>query len=601
MADFTTAQLTRLRDSVKTSYRLLAPYRRHRVDALRQYVGMHWSDDGAADKVPVNFLELAIGIYSHHLASRVPRVLVTTPNMLLKPLAMNLQLALNRLISAEEIDLATTLRLAVVDAMFSMGIVKLGMMPGAEVEIGPEEVVDAGLPFAEVISLDDWVHDVTAKRWDTIQYCGNRYYLPVSEVKGSELYNQDSLKDVEPEPPKAISSEGGDERAQALAGGIQGNNDTFRDKYEVMDLWIPGDNVVVTLLAGDNAIGKAPLRVVEWQGPRRGPYHRLTFTDVPDSTMPLPPVALWMDLHDLSNRVFRKLGRQSDRQKTIGLVQRGGGENDGDRVVKANDGEVIGVDNPQNFHEARFGGVDAPQIAFMLQIKDLFAYFGGNLDTLGGLSPMASTVGQEGLINENASKRMADMQNKVHAFDTAIVSDLGFYLWTDKVREYTFTKKSPIAGLSIESSLTPEDRASTPFSYYEINVQPYSMQDLPPSARLSAIQGFIQNVLVPLMPMAQAQGVQIKFEGLARKFAAYSGIEDDLDDFLEFASVPPEMQGMQPTGRDNQAAPAFTRHVSERVSRPGATRHGKDNAMLQMLMGGGLQPAEAAVASRPIG
>ena len=53
-------------------------------------------------------------------------------------------------------------------------------------------------------------------------------------------------------------------------------------------------------LAGRHEKAK-PLRVVDWTGPPRGPYAVLGFNHVPSNIMPLPPVAIWQDLHDLAN------------------------------------------------------------------------------------------------------------------------------------------------------------------------------------------------------------------------------------------------------------------------------------------------------------
>lgn len=111
----------------------------------------------------------------------------------------------------------------------------------------------------------------------------------------------------------------------------------------------------------------------------------------------------------MANRVFRKLGRQSDRQKTVTLVQ-AGQEDDGRRLVESSDGDVIRTDRPEGTREARFGGVDQPTLAFLVQLKDLFVYMGGNLDALGGLGKLSETVGQEQLIAKSASARIADMQ-----------------------------------------------------------------------------------------------------------------------------------------------------------------------------------------------
>lgn len=57
-------------------------------------------------------------------------------------------------------------------------------------------------------------------------------------------------------------------------------------------------------------------------------------------------------------------------------------------IISSNDGETLRLDNPDRAREYRFGGIDQPSLAFLLQVKDLFVYLGGNLDSLGGLALM---------------------------------------------------------------------------------------------------------------------------------------------------------------------------------------------------------------------
>ena len=77
---------------------------------------------------------------------------------------------------------------------------------------------------------------------------------------------------------------------------------------ELRDIWLPREQLIITVETGK--LGPS-LRVLEWDGPHSGPYRFLRFNEVPGNTMPLPPVALWRDLHDLANVLFRKLGLQS--------------------------------------------------------------------------------------------------------------------------------------------------------------------------------------------------------------------------------------------------------------------------------------------------
>ena len=117
--------LDNLRESMKASYKSLKPFRESQLAALKQYVGSHYSDKGTPDKVPVNYLELAISIYTEHLAAKICNVLIATHNRELKLTAVKLELAVNDIL--KKIKFGKVIRTAVMQAMFSVGIVKKGL------------------------------------------------------------------------------------------------------------------------------------------------------------------------------------------------------------------------------------------------------------------------------------------------------------------------------------------------------------------------------------------------------------------------------------------------------------------------------------------
>jgi hypothetical protein len=115
----------RLRTSVDWSIRQLETPRKKRIDAIKQFVGMHYTDHGADRRVPTNFIELAVTVYVRTLAARAPNVLVSTDIESLRPFARDMEIALNQI--PGEIGLGNTLQRSVVEAMFSMAIVKVGL------------------------------------------------------------------------------------------------------------------------------------------------------------------------------------------------------------------------------------------------------------------------------------------------------------------------------------------------------------------------------------------------------------------------------------------------------------------------------------------
>ena len=149
-------KFNRLTASIEWSSKQMAYPRHKRVTAIRQFCGYHYSVDGSPKKVPVNMIKLAIDIYVRALAARAPRVMITTSEPKLKPIAANFELALNLI--PDEIDLAGTLRRVVTEALFALGIVKIGLH-----SVGEAIGHDYGEPFVDAITLDDYFLDMTAK------------------------------------------------------------------------------------------------------------------------------------------------------------------------------------------------------------------------------------------------------------------------------------------------------------------------------------------------------------------------------------------------------------------------------------------------------
>lgn len=584
--------MKRLREAVTWSRLKLEPFRTKRVEAIRQYVGKHYSDDGAEDRVPVNMIELAISIYVRQLAARAPRPMVTASRPDLRPQALSYEILLTQRI--KEIDLESTLKNVVLDAMFSMGIVKCGLAPtGQMIEIDGF-LHDPGQSYADHVLLDDWVHDMTAKRYEQVRYAGNRYRWPLEALKNMKSIpaaQRDALK----ADPMTANDESGGEKAETISRGDDEPVEV-EDTVELLDLWLPQEKLVVTMqVEGDGD----PIAVADWEGEEPGPYHRLSFAEVPGNVMPLPPVATWVDLHDLGNRIYRKLGRQAERQKTI-LGVSGAATEDGDRIVQANDGEAIRSDNPNAAKEFKFGGPEATSQAFWLSLKDQFAYYGGNLDALGGLGPQSKTLGQDELLAGNANQRISEMADRVVTFTAGIVRSLAWWEWHDPIRERDIYKPVPGTDVSVRSTWSPS-KLQGGFNDHDIDIDAYSMQHQTPASKLQSMTRFFQEYLMPFAAQMQAQGISINFQELVAVVSRLGNLPE-LDGLLTFAGAPPQQAGMPGQPQPGDAGmPANTNRTYTRINRAGATRQGKEGVLAQLLMGANVQPAQGATLERSTG
>lgn len=588
----------RLLANVRDSRAAMLPFRENRLAAIKQYVGTHYSNDGAGDRVPVNFLELGLNIYQRNLVAQGPTVAVTTEYFHLRPQALDLQAGMKQLL--EEIRFSDTLRRGVLDAMFTLAIVKVGLTRRGQVDIDGV-THDETQVFADLVQFDNFVHDMKADIPEKCQFVGDRYELPLDYVLSSGLYDNVTQAKAKETTDGSLRNDGGVQRASQIGHGEAGE-ETRRAfaVVEVWDLWLPAENAVLTFLADPDTGSpyNLPIRQMEWDGPENGPYHMLSFSDVPSNLMPLAPVALWMDLHDLMNRMFRKMGRQAERSKTIMGVSPGG-EGDGKRVLSASDGDMIRMDNPERVKAMTFPGVDASSLAFFLQLKDLFVYLAGNLDALGGLGPQSETLGQDEMLSASASKRLANMQDSTVDFVERVLSDVGWWLWTDPRIKLPATRRVEGTDLFVPVGMSGADREGD-FYDYAFKIEPYSMQRRSPGMKLQMLGQVMERFLLPLLPMIQQQGGVIDTRELLTLLAKLANMPELLS-LVQFEGFEPYQSPI--VGESDQEAGGMPNHTTrryERVNRPGATRGGKDALLTSLLSGVNVQGSEAAVAGRPV-
>jgi hypothetical protein len=578
-----------LSEAAGYSYEQLKPFRDNRKAALKEYVGKHYSENGSDDRVPINLLELAINIYLQRLVASCPRVSINTGVLKLREICERLKLAVNHLIE-NEIHLDDTLERGVSNALFSMGIVKCAMNREKVEYLGV--MYDSGQPFAKCVSLDNWVHDMTVEDILEGQFMGDRYAVSVDDANTMFPGHEDDFIG-------ASDMTGEDDKAHNMTDPSTPTRHEFEERVWLWDVWLPKNGVVITCLdSGDpgRPFGKK-LKETPWYGIETGPYHLLGFNYVEGNTMPLSLTAIWTDLHELANSLFRKLGRQAVRQKTI-LGVAAGARKDGEKIVDAGDGDAVPMDNPDKAKEYNYGGIKPENLAFLIQVKDLFSYLAGNLDLMGGLSPQSDTATQDNLLSAGASQRIKRMQKKVYRWVSGICKALAFYIWTDPYINIPVVKRIPfIDDVQVVDRFGPDDdRNENDFMEYNLSIETYSHQHQGPEAKLQSLRTIFGEMIAPMLPIMAQAGIGWDFELFFRTIGELGNLPE-LDKMLVYADPKHEQQMVG----EPPSKPATTKRTYERINRPGATQPGKDQILMQALLGGKPQTSEGASAFRPTG
>lgn len=573
----------RLREAIKWSEEKLRPFRERFYDSVRYFAGNRYGANTELDKTPINMLHLAVEVWLRQLAAQTPRSLVFTRMPELKASAYELEIATDYLL--QQINFGDSLSECVRSAIFTMGIMKVGITSKYLAD-GSNFTAASGQPYADPIMFEDWIHDMTARRKEEWDWCGNRYRLPYDLVKENPDFDKKVLSTLRPKDQTqgdGVALGERTERTSHLSSAQDATREDYREQVELIDLWIPGDNLFVTIPAQE---GLKPLLVREWEGPDKGPYHLLGFSGVPGNIIPSAPAQQVHDLQDLMTQMFNQLSRQALRQKTLTIAD-GRAEADGtaERIMQGQDGQVIRTNHIDSVKEFKYGGVAPESQAFLVYARELFSYLGGNIDAMGGLAQQAGTLGQEELLVQSSSEMIRDMQAKVLHFTKNVITDLSWYMYTDPLIELPLTKHIEDYG-EIPFVYTPEDRREDFFSY-QFDLQPYSLQSKGPSQRLQGIMQLFTQVLLPLAPQMQGMGMTLdlrKFVDLISKYGDFPELESlvssesptPYEEMLEAQQSPASDRGRQ--------SPVTQRNYTRESVATGGTQQARDSKLQENLL-----------------
>ena len=576
---------SRLFKAIEYSTRNLRPYREMRKKFVTDYVGSYYNSGAKSDnkEVIMNLMYQTAETYTMSLAANRPRILVTSQFSELSGFAHNFQRTVNNLI--EEIHLEETIRAAVLEAFFSMGVVKVYNGESGFVKLlGEDEWVDPGKPFAENISFDDYIYDIEATTKSKMRFELNKYKMNREKALNDDSFDKEVLENLQ-----VYRREGGMHDHQPdtpLRDTFFGESkpEALESELELMDVWLPLDNLVVTFSNGQET---KPLRIVEWEGPESGPFHTLTLAaEVPDQIMGVSPAMNLKPLNDIINGLLRKQKRQAQRQKDIPFYQDGAHE-DAQRLQRAADGEWTRVSNPESVNVLKMGGVDQQNQAFAMNMQEQFDRMAGNLQMMAGLGPSSETATQDKLIHGAVSKREANMQYRVVDFTADICKDLGWLLWTDEVNERE--NNFELEGQQFKSKWSPEQREGD-FLQYNFDVEPYSMMYKSPSERLNNITQYITQIAMPMQQDMMQSGGSIDFEELTNLYSELLDIPR-LKQVIRFEDPKEDRPGPNP------AEPPQANKVTESIRRSvptGGTPASRSHVMQQTLNGG--QPNQQQMA-----
>lgn len=568
----------RLYKAIRSSRNALEPFRRVRKELIKDYVGSWYSEAGAENKTLVNLINQTARIYTIALAANNPKVLVSTSRMDMLPFARRFEVNLSKLIGDMSLD--KTFRAIVMDAFFCIGC-GVVMMRDTDTRFhgmleSEEDVwLDPGEPWFNRVSLDDLILDMPAKELSKMRYCGHRYRADYEKVMDEPGYDKKVKDKIRPTSREHHDSTGAARDIASDWGSAE--DDDLKDMIWLQDIWIAENNSIATMVCDQQDL--PPLIEREWTGSQAGPYKFLSLGDVPDNIIPASPSINLKGMHDLQNRLHRRMEADSDAHRIVNVYPPGM-DDDAERLRTAERNGWYRAKSPEQIKQFQSGGIDQRDMALATFLQTEYDRFAGNLQAMGGLGQQASTLGQEELIHGNVSKNVADMRGAVVSFASDCILDLGRLMWNDQTLELKTSMQVGNTDIAVNSDWTPDYRVGE-FDDYEFRVEPYSMIFKTPEQKLQELFQVLREI-APLWPMFQASGASIDAEAIVDEIARLKN-RPEFKRFITFAA-PAEMLG----GDENtvRQSPVTSRETIRRNVSAGGTEQARSNALIQTLMGG---------------
>jgi hypothetical protein len=542
-----TSSATRLCKAINRCDEIMKPFRQQHAALMKEYAGPYYGKTAPAteaDARPLAMIYSLIGVLLPHLVID-PEVMAGTQKMDLRLFGGMLEARINA--ALRECGFAETNLLVVTDALATIGITKTGLGPPGTRGF-PEAgnwLSDPGEVYVRRVSNDDWVFDVDAKERGARAFEGNRYEVPYEWAMNSPLFPN------KPVLEKIKSSEAGAKGSAKTAEAVRGkprDDQRFIDYVQLLDVWLPQHNMVVTLPSNvSDASGYVAER--EYIGPEAGPYDEFGLAPVPDYPLPAPLIGNVYDLYILMNKVARKIGRQAERQKSVGLYSLGH-EGDADAVRDAPDGTIVGVTDAEMFKEFNLGGPADVNYRAVAWMRDFFNVVSRNPELLGGLGPQSPTLGQDEMNKASAGMGLGFWRRRMVQAASSVARKVAWWAWTDKLsyRDLVITTET---GVEVPVRWSPKTREGD-FLDFNIEIDMFSRRTQDPDERYRRLVEYLERIVLPLAEIGAPQGMLLDVQQTARLAGRFLGIREA--DWIFRHGQPIEMSRGRTRARQGQYA-----------------------------------------------
>lgn len=494
-------------------------FRAARLMFIRNYLGQYYDrENGEIGTEALNLIFNAIRVLLPHIVMNFPRHRLESPYLAMREYGELLGLALEQ--HDKMIDVKTEYRKWIVDAIFTLGIMKTGLATSDSIYALDEyDQIDSGTLYSKTVDFDNFIPDPNSKEhlFADAAFLGDEMTVPRNILLEGGLFKNDLVEKL----PRAGQSRR-DDRAYSLSMRNINIDDNFalEDEVSIIELWVPSANATIWLPGDEDMDFDEYLRIDDFYGLRDGPYTFLALTPpVPGNPIPVPMVGIWNDLHILANDMAKKIVDQAMRQKDVITYKRSAAD-DAQEMLDAKDGEAIACDDPDSVQVKSTGGQQQSNEAALMQLQGWFSMMAANPERLGGMAPAAGTATQETFLQNNGAVGLDDMKDLVYIAAGKEAQKRAWFIHTDPLMEIPLVRRKavppsmavdPMSGMPtmqpgrmVEQQiiLTPEARNGD-FLRFNFSIETDSMSRKDSNTRLAQAMDFMVKVLPSIATAAQ--------------------------------------------------------------------------------------------------
>lgn len=524
-------------------------------------------DDGKSDRWHlINYMNRGVSAVTSYLVEGNPNVLVEPLAPKLRPYAKAIQLILDFALEqnkfAEEVLIP-----GATASMFGDAIARTFFEYDRAVSVDGERI-KVGTPRVALIEPCDYVGDPSAKVRRDFAFEGDVYRLPTEYAKdlfAKRTASGKNIADLISGDSELVSKFSAEE---IVSGRFDWNRASLVECTTFIDIYNRREQTIDTIMPMGHTA--KVLRTVEHKGPEGGPYDVLGYRYLPNVPISYPPAWDWHDIDVTTNLVARAAREQAESQKTV-IGAEPIAKDAAQAVLNAKNMDVITVRNIDKVRTYNFGGVSAENFAWLQWAEAQFSKSGtAASDVVSGRGPSSPTLGQDQLVQANASRTINAFYNKFHSWMTSIIRKWSWAIMESPSTYFEVLDTVKVPGLGDWDYKVYYSKADKVAEFRDLvfKITPFSTQRSSPEQLYSRLMQVMTQWFLPTMQMRQAQGVGIDIEAADKTVADYAG----LGSFPQWYR--PVVPGLEPDVDFVMKATAKTGQMDDRFGAVEASRQG---------------------------